>query len=85
MAPAIRVNAIAPGFFIGQQNRRLLIGDDGEPTERGRTIVERTPAGRFGDAQELVSTLIWLCGPGAAFVTGAVIPVDGGFGAFAGV
>ena len=85
LAPAIRVNAIAPGFFIGEQNRSLLLGDDGEPTERGRTIVERTPAGRFGDAQELVSTLIWLCGPGAAFVTGAVIPVDGGFGAFAGV
>jgi NAD(P)-dependent dehydrogenase (short-subunit alcohol dehydrogenase family) len=85
LAPAIRVNAIAPGFFIGEQNRRLLLDDDGEPTERGRTIVERTPAGRFGDAQELVSTLIWLCGPGAAFVTGAVIPVDGGFGAFAGV
>ena len=85
LAPAIRVNAIAPGFFIGAQNRRLLLDDDGEPTERGRTIVERTPAGRFGDAQELVSTLIWLCGPGAAFVTGAVVPVDGGFGAFAGV
>jgi NAD(P)-dependent dehydrogenase (short-subunit alcohol dehydrogenase family) len=85
LAPAIRVNAIAPGFFIGEQNRRLLLGDDGEPTERGRTIVERTPAGRFGEARELVSTLIWLCGPGAAFVTGAVIPVDGGFGAFGGV
>jgi NAD(P)-dependent dehydrogenase (short-subunit alcohol dehydrogenase family) len=85
LAPAIRVNAIAPGFFVGEQNRRLLLEPDGTPTERGRTIVEHTPAARFGDAQELVSTLIWLCGPGAAFVTGAVVPVDGGFGAFAGV
>jgi NAD(P)-dependent dehydrogenase (short-subunit alcohol dehydrogenase family) len=85
LAPAIRVNAIAPGFFVGEQNRRLLLGDDGELTERGRTIVERTPAGRFGEADELVGTLVWLCGPGAGFVTGAVVPVDGGFGAFAGV
>jgi NAD(P)-dependent dehydrogenase (short-subunit alcohol dehydrogenase family) len=85
LAPAIRVNAIAPGFFVGEQNRRLLLGDDGELTERGRTIVERTPAGRFGEADELIGTLVWLCGPGAAFVTGAVVPVDGGFGAFAGV
>jgi NAD(P)-dependent dehydrogenase (short-subunit alcohol dehydrogenase family) len=85
LAPAIRVNAIAPGFFIGEQNRRLLLGDDGELTERGRAIVERTPAGRFGEADELIGTLVWLCGPGAAFVTGAVVPVDGGFGAFSGV
>jgi len=85
LAPAIRVNAIAPGFFVGEQNRRLLLDDDGELTARGRAIVERTPAGRFGEAGELVSTLVWLCGPGARFVTGAVVPVDGGFGAFAGV
>jgi NAD(P)-dependent dehydrogenase (short-subunit alcohol dehydrogenase family) len=85
LAPAIRVNAIAPGFFVGVQNRRLLLDDDGELTARGRAIVERTPAGRFGEAGELVSTLVWLCGPGARFVTGAVVPVDGGFGAFAGV
>jgi NAD(P)-dependent dehydrogenase (short-subunit alcohol dehydrogenase family) len=81
----LRVNAIAPGFFIGEQNRRLLLESDGTLTERGRTIVERTPAGRFGEADELVGTLLWLCGPGAAFVTGAVIPVDGGFSAFSGV
>jgi NAD(P)-dependent dehydrogenase (short-subunit alcohol dehydrogenase family) len=81
----MRVNAIAPGFFIGEQNRGLLLEPDGALTERGRAIVERTPAGRFGEADELVATLIWLCGPGAAFVTGAVVPVDGGFGAFAGV
>jgi NAD(P)-dependent dehydrogenase (short-subunit alcohol dehydrogenase family) len=83
--PGLRVNAIAPGFFIGEQNRALLLEPDGSLTERGRTIVERTPAGRFGEADELVGTLIWLCGPGAAFVTGAVIPVDGGFGAYGGV
>jgi NAD(P)-dependent dehydrogenase (short-subunit alcohol dehydrogenase family) len=85
LAPAIRVNAIAPGFFVGEQNRRLLLDDDGELTERGRAIVEHTPAGRFGEAQELVSAIVWLCGPGASFVTGAVIPVDGGFSAFSGV
>jgi NAD(P)-dependent dehydrogenase (short-subunit alcohol dehydrogenase family) len=83
--PGLRVNAIAPGFFIGEQNRRLLLAPDGEPTLRGRTIIEHTPAGRFGDASELASTVLWLCGPGAAFVTGVVVPVDGGFSAFAGV
>jgi NAD(P)-dependent dehydrogenase (short-subunit alcohol dehydrogenase family) len=85
LAPAVRVNAIAPGFFIGEQNRRLLLDEDDELTDRGRTIVARTPAGRFGDAGELVSALLWLCGPGASFVTGTVIPVDGGFSAFSGV
>lgn len=83
--PGLRVNAIAPGFFIGEQNRRLLVRPDGDPTPRGRTIIERTPAGRFGAASELASTVIWLCGPGAGFITGVVVPVDGGFGAFAGV
>ena len=83
--PGLRVNAIAPGFFVGEQNRRLLLEPGGEPTPRGRTIVERTPAGRFGDASELASTVVWLCGPGAGFVTGVVVPVDGGFSAYAGV
>jgi NAD(P)-dependent dehydrogenase (short-subunit alcohol dehydrogenase family) len=83
--PGLRVNAIAPGFFVGEQNRRLLLAPDGEPTSRGRAIIERTPAGRFGDASELASTVVWLCGPGATFVTGVVVPVDGGFSAFAGV
>jgi NAD(P)-dependent dehydrogenase (short-subunit alcohol dehydrogenase family) len=83
--PGVRVNAIAPGFFVGEQNRRLLLEPGGEPTARGRTIVQRTPAGRFGDASELASTVVWLCGPGASFVTGVVVPVDGGFSAFAGV
>jgi NAD(P)-dependent dehydrogenase (short-subunit alcohol dehydrogenase family) len=85
LAPAVRVNAIAPGFFIGEQNRRLLLDEDGGLTERGRTIVAHTPAGRFGQADELVATVLWLCGPGASFVTGTVVPVDGGFSAFSGV
>ncbi|HEX5688732.1 MAG TPA: SDR family oxidoreductase [Roseiflexaceae bacterium] len=81
----LRVNAIAPGFFIGEQNRALLLNDDGSLTERGHTIVDHTPAGRFGEPHELVSTLIWLCGPGASFVNGVVVPVDGGFSVFSGV
>ena len=81
----LRVNAIAPGFFIGEQNRRLLLNEDGTLTTRGQTVVSHTPAGRFGEPAELVSTLLWLCGPGAGFITGAVIPVDGGFSAFSGV
>jgi NAD(P)-dependent dehydrogenase (short-subunit alcohol dehydrogenase family) len=81
----IRVNAIAPGFFIGEQNRSLLVDEDGEPTERGRAILAHTPLGRFGSPDELVSTAVWLSSPGARFVTGAVVPVDGGFSAFAGV
>jgi NAD(P)-dependent dehydrogenase (short-subunit alcohol dehydrogenase family) len=85
LAPAVRVNAIAPGFFVGEQNRRLLLDEHGELTERGRTIVAHTPAGRFGEADELVGTLLWLCGPGASFVTGTVVPVDGGFSASSGV
>jgi len=81
----IRVNAIAPGFFVGEQNRALLLNGDGTPTARGETVIAHTPAGRFGDASDLVSTLLWLCGPGARFVTGVVVPVDGGFSAFSGV
>ncbi|HEU5088428.1 MAG TPA: SDR family oxidoreductase [Roseiflexaceae bacterium] len=81
----MRVNAIAPGFFIGDQNRRLLLEEDGSLTPRGQTIVDHTPAGRFGEPDELVSTLIWLCGPGARFVNGVVVAVDGGFSAFSGV
>jgi NAD(P)-dependent dehydrogenase (short-subunit alcohol dehydrogenase family) len=81
----LRVNAIAPGFFVGEQNRALLMGDDGTLTPRGQTIVDHTPAGRFGQPAELLSTLIWLCGPGASFVNGVVVPVDGGFSAFSGV
>jgi NAD(P)-dependent dehydrogenase (short-subunit alcohol dehydrogenase family) len=83
--PGLRVNAIAPGFFLGEQNRALLIYEDGSLTERGQAIVEHTPARRFGEPEELVGTLIWLCSPAARFVTGVVVPVDGGFGAFSGV
>lgn len=81
----IRVNAIAPGFFLGEQNRALLLTPHGELTARGQRILEQTPAGRFGDTSELASTLLWLCGPGASFVNGVVVPVDGGFGVFSGV
>jgi NAD(P)-dependent dehydrogenase (short-subunit alcohol dehydrogenase family) len=83
--PGLRVNAIAPGFFLGEQNRALLMHEDGRLTERGQAIVEHTPARRFGEPEELVGTLIWLCSPAARFVTGVVVPVDGGFGAFSGV
>ncbi len=81
----IRVNAIAPGFLIGEQNRSLLLGADGEPTARGATVIEQTPLRRFGEPQELVSTVVWLASDGARFVTGVVVPVDGGFSAFGGV
>ncbi len=81
----LRVNAIAPGFFVGEQNRALLLNADGSLTPRGQTIIDHTPAGRFGEPAELISTLIWLCGPGASFVNGVVVPVDGGFSAFSGV
>jgi NAD(P)-dependent dehydrogenase (short-subunit alcohol dehydrogenase family) len=81
----MRVNAIAPGFFVGEQNRALLLNEDGSLTARGRTIIDHTPAGRFGEPEDLVGALIWLCSPGAGYVNGVVVPVDGGFGAFSGV
>ena len=81
----LRVNAIAPGFFVGEQNRALLLDPSGQLTARGRKIVDHTPAGRFGEPHELVSTLLWLCSPGAGFVNGIVVPVDGGFSAYSGV
>lgn len=86
LAPAgVRVNAVAPGFFAGEQNRALLFAADGSPSERGGKIVAATPAARFGEPSELVGVAIWLAGASASFVTGAVIPVDGGFDAFSGV
>lgn len=85
VSPHIRVNALAPGFFIGKQNRALLLHDDGTLTERGQTIINHTPMGRFGRADELLGTALWLLSPAAAFVTGIVVPVDGGFSAFSGV
>ena len=82
----IRVNAIAPGFFLTDQNRSLLTTEDGGLTARGETIVGQTPMGKFGSPQDLVGALLWLVSNDAAgFVTGTVIPVDGGFSAFSGV
>lgn len=81
----IRVNALAPGFFLTDQNRALLTNADGSLTERGNQIIDQTPMGRFGEATDLSSTLVWLCDPASAFVTGVVIPVDGGFSAYSGV
>jgi len=85
-SPRIRVNAIAPGFFLTAQNRFLLTDEaTGELTPRGRTIIEHTPMGRFGQPQDLLGTVLWLLSPASAFVTGIVVPVDGGFSAFSGV
>ena len=82
----IRVNAIAPGFFLTDQNRSLLTQDDGSLTARGDTIVSHTPMGKFGSPDDLVGVLLWLVSDGGAgFVTGTVIPIDGGFSAFSGV
>ncbi|HEU4995642.1 MAG TPA: SDR family oxidoreductase [Gemmatimonadaceae bacterium] len=81
----LRVNAVAPGFFVTEQNRNVLVKPDGSPTDRARTIIARTPMGRFGKPEELVGAVQWLCSDAASFVTGAVIPVDGGFSAFSGV
>jgi NAD(P)-dependent dehydrogenase (short-subunit alcohol dehydrogenase family) len=81
----IRVNAIAPGFFIGEQNRDLLLNKDKSLTARGETIVSNTPMKRFGEAEELQGVTNWLASDAASFVTGIVVPVDGGFSAFSGV
>jgi NAD(P)-dependent dehydrogenase (short-subunit alcohol dehydrogenase family) len=83
--PGLRVNAVSPGFFLGEQNRAMLVNEDGSLTPRGRKIVDHTPAGRFGEPEELVGTVVWLCSPAARFVNGVVVPVDGGFSAFGGV
>lgn len=87
LAPAgIRVNAIAPGFFLTEQNRTLLTNPDGSLTPRANKIISHTPMKRFGDPQDLLGTLLWLADENAAgFVTGIVVPVDGGFNAYAGV
>ncbi len=84
--PRIRVNAIAPGFFLTSQNRFLLLDEkSGDLTPRGRTILDHSPSGVLGRARDLVSTLLWLLDPDSHFINGAVVPVDGGFNAFAGV
>ncbi|MEL7002904.1 MAG: SDR family oxidoreductase [Bacteroidota bacterium] len=79
------VNAIAPGFFLTNQNRTLLTNEDGSLTERGQQIIDHTPFKRFGDPEELIGTLLWLCSDASKFVTGTIIPVDGGFSAYSGV
>jgi NAD(P)-dependent dehydrogenase (short-subunit alcohol dehydrogenase family) len=84
-SPNIRVNAIAPGFFVGEQNRRLLLNEDGSLTPRGQTILGHTPMNRFGTPDDLIGATMWLVSPASAFVTGVVIPIDGGFSAFSGV
>ncbi len=85
-SPNIRVNAIAPGFLLGEQNRFLLTDEKtGELTARGRTILDHTPMNRFGNPEDLLGAVLWLLSPAAAFVTGVVVPIDGGFSAFAGV
>jgi NAD(P)-dependent dehydrogenase (short-subunit alcohol dehydrogenase family) len=82
----IRVNAIAPGFFLTEQNRFLLTDEKtGDLTARGKTIIEHTPMGRFGEPEELIGTVIWLLSDAAKFITGIVVPIDGGFSAFSGV
>jgi len=83
--PQLRVNAIAPGFFIGEQNRDLMLNTEGAPTERGQKIVDHTPMARFGEPDELVGTAVWLASDASSFVTGVVVPVDGGFSAYSGV
>lgn len=85
-SPLIRVNALAPGFFLTEQNRYLLTDRaTGQWTERGAAIVAHTPQGRLGEPDDLVGALVWLASPAARFVTGIVVPVDGGFAAFSGV
>jgi len=85
-SPAIRVNAIAPGFVLTDQNRFLLVDErTGQPTQRGRRIMRQVPMGRYGEPDEMAGAALWLASDAAGFVTGAVIPVDGGLSAFAGV
>jgi NAD(P)-dependent dehydrogenase (short-subunit alcohol dehydrogenase family) len=85
-SPEIRVNAVAPGFLLTEQNRFLLTDkESGELTSRGKSILSHTPLGRFGGPEDLIGAVLWLLSPASAFVTGIVIPVDGGFSAFSGV
>ncbi|MGD8414127.1 MAG: SDR family oxidoreductase [Candidatus Latescibacterota bacterium] len=81
----LRVNAVAPGFFITKQNRDVLLNEDGSYTDRSAAIIGKTPMKRFGEPEELVGPIVWLCSDAASFVTGTVIPVDGGFSADSGI
>jgi NAD(P)-dependent dehydrogenase (short-subunit alcohol dehydrogenase family) len=85
-SPRLRVNAIAPGFFLTEQNRYLMTErETGELTERGKSVLRHTPMGRFGVPEDLLGTVLWLLSPASAFITGIVVPVDGGFSAYSGV
>jgi NAD(P)-dependent dehydrogenase (short-subunit alcohol dehydrogenase family) len=85
-SPKIRVNALAPGFFHTKQNHYLLYDQkSGELTSRGEQIIAHTPMGRFGDPEDLLGAALWLLSPASEFVTGVVIPIDGGFSAYSGV
>ena len=81
----LRVNAVAPGFIVTEQNRNVLVKPDGSYTDRARAIVAHTPMGRLGTPEEVVGAVQWLCSDAAAFVTGVVLPVDGGFSVSSGV
>lgn len=81
----VRVNAVAPGFFIGDQNRAVLINPDGSLTQRSKKVLAKTPMGRFGNISELNGAVQFLCSDAASFITGVVLPVDGGFSSFSGV
>lgn len=81
----IRVNAIAPGFLLTEQNRFLMQEEDGELTDRGNRVIQKTPMARFGEPEEMVGAVVWLCSDAASFVNGAVVPIDGGFSAYWGV
>ena len=85
VSTSIRVNAIAPGFFLTEQNRFLLTEEDGGLTPRGRRILDHTPMQRFGEPDDLIGTVLWLVSPASAFVHGIVVPIDGGFSAYSGV
>lgn len=84
-SPKVRVNAIAPGFFLTNQNRFLLTTEDGGLTARGNAVIKHTPMGRFGNPDDLIGVILWLASPASSFVTGTVVAIDGGFNAFAGV
>jgi len=81
----LRVNAIAPGFFLTTQNRFLLSNEDGSLTSRGETIIAHTPMDKFGDPKDLTGACVWLASDASKFVTGIIVPIDGGFSAFSGV
>lgn len=83
--PGVRVNAIAPGFFLTEQNRTLLTNEDGSLTKRGLQIIDHTPMARFGKPEDLCGAILWLCSDASQFVTGTIIPIDGGFNAYSGV